>query len=521
MNAQPGQPQQPQPGREWPAKSLRALLDGLATVGPRQERDIGGLSLDSRRVTADDLFIAVPGTSGDGRDYIQQAVRNGAAAVVREKFRGARSGRRGYGVPNFDIAALNGHIGAIAARFFEHPSEHLRLIGITGTNGKTTCAYLLAQALDRLGRRCALMSTIGTGFVGSLRPATLTTADAISTQRTLAALRAGKAEAVCVEVSSHGLEQGRVNRVAFDVAVLTNLSRDHLDYHGDMERYACAKQKLFQFDGLHSTVINLDDPFGRRLLDAHGAAQCLGYGLHGGDLRPRNLALSENGIAFDAEYRGRVVPVRSTLIGALNVPNLLAVIATLICCGYELEPIAAAIGKCLPPPGRMELLRKHPSQPAVIVDYAHTPDALERALGSLAELCTGKLWVVFGCGGERDRGKRPLMGRVAESLADHVIVTNDNPRTEKPEQITAQIMDGMVGDMVGGKDGGKDGKPTIIHDRRRAIETAVLAAAAEDIVLVAGKGHETTQTVGQRVIELNDRDIVTAVLARMSGERGS
>ena len=495
------------------AKSLHALLDGLTTVSPHCDRAIGGLSLDSRRVSANDLFIAVPGSVCDGRDHIEQAVQNGAAAVAREAVDDAQAerGARGafefcYGVPSFDIADLRRHIGGIAARFFDHPSAHMRLIGITGTNGKTTCAYLIAQALSALGQRCALMSTIGTGFVGALQPSPLTTADAIATQRTLASLLKRKAAAVCVEVSSHGLEQGRVNQVAFDVALLTNLSRDHLDYHGTMKNYERAKRRLFEFDDLGCAVINVDDAFGRRLLRQHGAARCIGYGLNSlskGDLRAQKVRLNENGIAFEAHYRGQAAPVRSSLIGAVNVPNLLAAIAAMLCCGYDLKQIAATAGQWRAPPGRMELLRARQSQPAVVVDYAHTPDALERALASLAALCRGRLWVVFGCGGDRDRGKRAAMGRLAETLADRVIVTDDNPRSEDPRQITAQIVRGM-----------KSSDATVIHDRRRAIETAIAGAVAGegDMVLVAGKGHETTQTVGDRVSNLDDRAIVTAAL---------
>ena len=490
-----------------PAQPLGVLLAGLATVASRNERGIRGLSLDSRRVSADDLFIAVPGEDSDGRDYIQQAVENGAAAVAREKFRGGGESRE-YGVPSFEVAGLKKHIGVIADRFYGHPSADMRLIGITGTNGKTTCAYLLAQALERLGQRCALLSTIGTGFIGELTPSPLTTADAIATHHILDSLRAKKADAVCVEVSSHGLEQGRVNRVAFDVALLTNLSRDHLDYHRSMERYARAKRRLFRFEGLHSAVVNVDDAFGRRMMREHAAEMCLGYGISGGDLRPHNLQLNENGITFQAQYRGQSATVRSPLIGALNVPNLLAVIATLIACGHDLERIATLVGQCSPPPGRMELLRKRHSTPAVVVDYAHTPDALQRALTSLSELCRGRLWLVFGCGGDRDRGKRPQMGKVAGRLADRVIVTDDNPRTENPAHIAAQIIHGMVGSM-------KD-KAEVIHDRRRAIETAIAAATAEDIVLVAGKGHEVTQTIGGRVRAFNDREVVVSLLERDS-----
>ncbi len=510
-----------------PGKSLQILLAGLAQVDACHERDIQGLSLDSRHVKANDLFLAVSGKTYDGRDYIDAAVRNGAIAVVRDKTAPVphlhsrprpqaqsqlqsqldgdpHAARHRAPVPNFEVADLSAHIGAIAARFFEHPSARMRVLGITGTNGKTTCAYLLAQALNRLGQRCALMGTIGNGFVGALQPATLTTADALSTQRTLAKLLAERATAVCVEVSSHGLQQGRVKQVAFDIAVLTNLSHDHLDYHGDMARYERAKQRLFEFDGLHCAVLNADAPFGRRLLRKHRAARCVSYGLQGGAVRARNLQINAHGIAFEVAYRGRVERICSPLLGAVNVPNLLASIAALLACGYDLGQIAAHADAWQAPPGRMELLRATPSQPqpAVVIDYAHTPAALASALGSLTEFCQGALWVVFGCGGDRDRDKRPQMGAVAESLADHVIVTDDNPRSEDPQRIAAQIVSGM------------QSRATVIHARQLAIETAIGQAAREDIVLVAGKGHESTKTIGARVLACKDRDLALAALQR-------
>ena len=502
-----------------PMKSLGALLAGLATVTPHNERDIKGISIDSRRVNADDLFLAVPGDTCDGRDHIEQAIQNGAAAVACEKFRvssrtnEARKVRPAPRVPSFDIAGLKKNIGVIADRFYDHPSAQMQLIGITGTNGKTTCAYLLAQALDRLGNRCALLGTIGSGFVNQLQPATLTTADAIATHRRLAELLVAGADAVCVEVSSHGLEQGRVNQVAFDVALLTNLSRDHLDYHHTMERYARAKRKLFRFDGLQSVVLNVDDAFGRRLLREHAAEQCFGYGFRDGDLRAHDLQLNENGIAFEVEYQGQTARIRSPLIGALNVSNLLAVIATLLACGHDLARSAAVISQCGAPPGRMELLRKDASQPAVVVDYAHTPDALAQALTSLRTLCRGRLWVVFGCGGERDRGKRAHMGKVAERHADRVIITDDNPRSENPIDIAAHIVAGMT----------KSAKQKVVvmHDRARAILNAITEATGQDIVLLAGKGHETTQTIGEQVLALNDRDMVMAAFAANDRERNA
>ncbi|MGR3915047.1 MAG: UDP-N-acetylmuramoyl-L-alanyl-D-glutamate--2,6-diaminopimelate ligase [Gammaproteobacteria bacterium] len=488
----------------WPPKSLRELLRGLAEVTQRDERRIAGLSQDSRSIGAGELFIAVPGAAHDGRDYIEDALHNGAAAIAREKSP-ARARHAGH-APSFDIADLQHHIGAIAARFFDHPSAHMRIIGITGTNGKTTCAYLLAQALGALGRRCALMGTLGAGFIGALRPIAgeMTTPGAIDTQRILAELLAMRAAAVCVEASSHALAQGRAAAVEFDVALLTNLSRDHLDYHRDMRAYARAKEVLFRGARLGAAVINIDDPFGRKLLRRHRADNCLRYGLRGGDVRAHDVQVSDAGIELELEHKTRRARLRSSLLGALNVPNLIAAAATLIACGYELGAAAAALGNCVPPPGRMELLRAE-SQPGVVVDYAHTPDALARALESLRALCRGRLWVVFGCGGGRDHGKRAQMGAAAEAGAARVIITDDNPRFEDPAQITAHIAAGMRA------------APIIIHGRRRAIHAALSAAAPDDIVLVAGKGHETTQNCGARMLHFNDREAVMQALGMAEG----
>ncbi|MDD9855443.1 MAG: UDP-N-acetylmuramoyl-L-alanyl-D-glutamate--2,6-diaminopimelate ligase, partial [Gammaproteobacteria bacterium] len=469
----------------------------------------------------------------DGRDFIAQAVARGAVAVAREAGDGdgdhgdgagtvkpggdpgrAPRGRKKITVPQLDIDDLRRRIGVIAARFYGKPSARMRVIGITGTNGKTTCAWLIAQALGGFGTRCALMSTVGSGFIGAgpgdggdgspggpgpgddLQPSPLTTADALATQRALAEFAARDAAAVCVEASSHGLAQGRLSGVDFDVALLTNLSRDHLDYHRDMAAYRAAKRRLFEVAGLGCAVINLDDEFGRELLASGGAAEQFTYAIDdpAADLRARDIHADAHGIAFEADFRGEAAVVRAPLIGAVHAPNLLAALAVGLCCGHGLGELAAAARHWRAPPGRMELLPRAPGRPAVVVDYAHTPDALQRALASLAEICAGKIHLVFGCGGERDAGKRPVMGRVAERLAGRVIVTDDNPRAEDPAAITAQITAGMVA----------PGNATVIHERRRAIETAVAAAAPEDFVLVAGKGHEATQSVGARVLEFSD-----------------
>ena len=521
-----------------PEQSLRALLDGFAEV--TVDRTVTGLSLDSRAVAPGDLFFALPGLRRDGRDFIAQAVARGAVAVARAAGDGDGDhgdsdgtvkpgrdprGREKITVPQLDIDDLRRRIGVIAARFYGQPSARMRVIGITGTNGKTTCAWLIAQALSGFGTRCALMSTVGSGFIGDgggdgpggpgpgpgnddLQPSPLTTADALATQRALAEFAARDAAAVCVEASSHGLAQGRLSGVAFDVALLTNLSRDHLDYHRDMAAYRAAKRRLFEVAGLGCAVINLDDDFGREVLAGGGgaAAEQFTYAIDdpAADLRARDIHADAHGIAFEADFRGEAAVVRAPLIGAVHAPNLLAALAVGLCCGHGLGELAAAARHRRAPPGRMELLVRAPGRPAVVVDYAHTPDALQRALASLAEICAGKIHLVFGCGGERDAGKRPVMGRVAERLAGRVIVTDDNPRGEEPAAIAAQITAGMVA----------PGNATVINERRRAIETAVAAAAAEDFVLIAGKGHESTQSVGARVLEFSDRAAAAAALAR-------
>ena len=486
---------------------LRDLLRGVAEVPQGADREICGLSLDSRQVRSDELFIAMPGTQHDGRHYLRQAVENGASAVVCEKIPSASLPE--LGVPTFWVDGLGQRVSAIAARFYRDPSARMRVIGVTGTNGKTTCAYLLAQTLNQLGHRCALIGTLGYGSVDALAQSELTTADAVATQRHLAEQYAANADSVCVEASSHGLAQGRVNGVAFDIALLTNLSHDHLDYHRSMDDYADAKRRLFEFDGLQCAVLNNEDQFGRELRAQHRAARAITYG-EGGDISARNLRLNENGICFDAVEETAAgetrVAVRASILGRVNVANLLAVIATLRGCDIDMNAIADALTRASSPPGRMELFRNHADQPAVVVDYAHTPDALHRALASLAELCRGKICVVFGCGGDRDREKRPQMGECAQRLAHRVVVTDDNPRGEDPSEITAQI--------VGGMRNPRAPQVQVIHARDRAIATAIGESSGDDIVLVAGKGHETTQTIGNRTKPMSDRELVASVLAQ-------
>lgn len=489
---------------------LGALLEGVAgqeeLPAALAGADITGMALDSRRIRPGNVFMAMPGTAGDGRDHVSAALDAGAAAVVFESDRAPRLCRtlagqgRAVGVRN-----LRQQVGLLASRLHGDPSASLGVIGITGTNGKTTCAWLLAQALEALGERCVLMGTVGAGFPDAVAATSLTTADAVDIQRDLRRWLDRGATAVCMEVSSHGLDQGRVNGVRFNAAVFTNLTRDHLDYHGDMDAYAEAKRKLFRFPGLEAVVANADDGLGREILATADAPARISYGLGNADVVPLEPRFGTTGTEFSWEWEQGRYECRSRLIGEVNLPNLLAVVATLLAQGTSADRIQSVMPSLRPPPGRMELVPGNPRGPAVVVDYAHTPDSLERALKSLRPLAAGRLSVVFGCGGERDPGKRPLMGRAAARYADRIILTNDNPRGESPRAIAAMALDGVTAE--------DPARPCRVElDRERAIAAAIRESGAGDVVLVAGKGHEDTQTIGTGVRHFSDREVAAGVL---------
>jgi UDP-N-acetylmuramoyl-L-alanyl-D-glutamate--2,6-diaminopimelate ligase len=482
------------------AMHLSTLLAGLMDAPLAHDPEISGITLDSRAVQQGWLFIAVPGARTDGRAYIAGAYSRGAAAVVYETdgFEPDARSANAIGVP-----ALRQHIGAIADRFYGTPSRKLKVVGVTGTNGKTTTTHLLAQVLDRPEARCGLIGTLGSGFPGRLDPSVHTTPDAVSVQRLLAEFVAAGAKAVCMEVSSHALDQDRVAGVAFDIAVFTNLTRDHLDYHGDMDAYAAAKARLFDFPHLKAAVINQDDAFGRELIErARRRTPVLSFGLCGGDVQALTVKTSLDGLALTVTTPHGETPLRSPLLGRFNAANLLAVLAVLLMAGMPLNEAANALAHAQPVAGRMERFGGTDGQPLVVVDYAHTPDALEKVLQALREHTPGKLVCVFGCGGDRDRGKRPQMGRIAEQLADVVILTNDNPRHEDPVSIINEIASGM------------QTTPSAVPDRVQAIRAALAEARVGDIVLVAGKGHEDYQQVGDRRLAYSDRDTVRALLGK-------
>jgi UDP-N-acetylmuramoyl-L-alanyl-D-glutamate--2,6-diaminopimelate ligase len=496
------------------AQSLARLLGGIATL-PR-DVEISDLTQDGRAARPGCAFLAVHGSSEHGLKYAPQAVANGARAVLWEPAPVAVVPDLPSEIVVAPVERLRERASTIADRFFGAPSSALSMAGITGTNGKTTCAYLLAQALQLSGRPAAYMGTIGTGRVGSLSASALTTGDAVTVQRTLARLRAEGAASVAMEISSHAIDQWRVAAVRFRSAAFTNLTRDHLDYHGTMEHYAATKAKLFAREELESRVINVDDAFGRQLaLDPRGRGRLIvtsrGHQSHAraaaGFVRAMQVELSSQGIELQFDSSWGPGAFTSGLVGDFNVDNLLTVTALLLDWGLTAEQASQVLAQVQAAPGRMETFGGGADLPLVIVDYAHTPDALRKALGAARAHCRHKLAVVFGCGGDRDRGKRPLMGAIAAELADEVLLTDDNPRTESPRAIIQDIAAGIPA----GKHYG------IEPDREQAIREVVLDASPADVVVIAGKGHEDYQIYGQERRAFSDQQVVRASLATRSG----
>jgi len=415
-------------------------------------------------------------------------------------------------VANRPVTGLRAQLGAIADALYGHPSQALWIVGVTGTNGKTTCTQWIAQCLDACGRRAAVIGTLGNGLVGALAPALNTTPDAALTHETLAKFRAAGASAVAMEVSSHGLDQGRVNAVGFDVAVFTNLTRDHLDYHGTMAAYGAAKAKLFSRPGIKACIINTDDPFGRHLaaVARAGGARVLTCGFDGGDLHARAFASTPAGVALDVATPWGDGELRAPVIGAFNAANALAVLGVLLASDVALGAALAALARVEAPPGRMQRLGGD-GLPLVVVDYAHSPDALAKVLTALRPWVAGarELACVFGCGGDRDPGKRPDMGRVAAELADRLIVTSDNPRTEDPSAIAAAVVQGIRTT--------PNRRWSVELDRASAIAGTIAGARPGDVVLIAGKGHEDYQERDGVRHPFSDTRVVAAALAAWSG----
>jgi UDP-N-acetylmuramoyl-L-alanyl-D-glutamate--2,6-diaminopimelate ligase len=481
-----------QPSRE----SVQHILERLGIK-------VDTLVNDSRKAMPGSVFVAYPGETRDGRDYIAQAVAQRVDGVLWEADH--YQWDPALAVPNAGVSGLRDRSGEIAARVYGDPARALHMVGITGTNGKTSVAHWIAQAFSQLGRKTAVIGTVGNGFPHALTPALNTTPDAIELQQRLAQYRQQGAAACAMEVSSHGLVQGRLNGTCFNVAVLTNLSRDHLDYHGDMDSYAAAKARLFAWPGLESAVLNTDDAFGKRLESECTSARVAGYGFARGAVVAEKLRLSQAGLHLRVHSDWGDADLDAPLLGRFNAANLLAVLTTLLVSGVSLEDACRALAHITPPPGRMQTLGGN-AHPLVVVDYAHTPDALDKVLATLREIVGGgRLVCVFGCGGNRDRGKRPLMGQSVARGADEVWVTSDNPRNEDPRQIIDDILAGMPG--------ANASHPLHVEpDRARAIFEAIGNAHQGDVVLIAGKGHEDYQEIAGERLPFSDLAVAKKAL---------
>jgi UDP-N-acetylmuramoyl-L-alanyl-D-glutamate--2,6-diaminopimelate ligase len=478
--------------------SLKALLEGWVDDAP--DVRVSGLCLDSRKIRPGDAFVAVQGGTFHGVKYVAQAVASGCRAVLTDELANLHS----CDVPMACIPGLGKKLGELGSRFYAAPSERLVLAGVTGTNGKTSVAHFLAQAWQRVYGQTGMVGTLGYGPLNHLATADMTTPDALQLQGILARCAEAGVERLAMEVSSHALLQDRCQTVQFDAAIFTNLSRDHLDYHQDMAQYAAAKRLMFSEHAPGFSIINNDDPKGREWIrDLGETQQVMSYGLQAGaELRGRIVCRDAEGMTIGIEGPWGNAEFQSGLFGAFNVSNLLAAAATMTLLGMPWNQVVHELEMMQPVPGRMMRLGGEPGQPVVVVDYAHTPEALEFALKAVRDHLRGKLVCVFGCGGNRDRGKRPQMGRAAESLADFLIVTSDNPRDEQVDSIIEDVLGGLRQPV----------NALVEPDRASAIRRAIADCSAGDIVLVAGKGHESWQEISGRKIPFSDEAAVRAAL---------
>jgi len=488
---------------------LQGLLIGIAEAPALA---FGKLCVDSRQVGSGDVFVALQGTREHGLVHAVRAANAGAVAVLCEEADALQAPVLPATCVLVGVPGLRSHLGLLADRAYGAPSAQLQVVGITGTNGKTTSAWLLAAALEQAGRPAGYAGTLGAGRPGAVLPGTHTTPDVFSVHAQLAAFREAGATVAAIEVSSHALDQGRVDGVRFSAAAYTHLTRDHLDYHGTIEAYAAAKARLFCVAGLGHAVLNIEDVAVRAVIRRLGVTTALttvsaipgSQVPHAGSfVQCRSIEPYAQGLALVYDTHVGEVAFTAPLIGRFNAENLGIVIGLLLALGVTAEHAAAALAVALPPPGRMQLVTSR-GRAQAIIDYAHTPDAMAKALAATREHCAGKLWVVFGCGGDRDAGKRPQMGDIASRLADRVIITDDNPRSENGDAIVEMVLAGCVPAAVA------SGKVSVCRDRRVAIESALAQATDGDIVLIAGKGHESTQTIGSEIHPFNDATVAAA-----------
>ena len=476
--------------------SLLELITGYREISDAEasslEIVVRGVQLDSRLLQQGDLFLACFGRNHDARNYIDQAIISGCCAILVESGVDWQGIQLRDAVPIIAIDNLHAKISEISGRFFGHPSKKLNVIGITGTNGKTSCSQFLSQTLTALGYKCGVIGTLGYGISGELQETQLTTPDAVFTQSALARMHCEDIDPVAMEVSSVGLHQKRVSSVLFDTAIFTNLTRDHLDYHETMESYGQNKKKLFMMPGLKTAIVNLDDSFALSIINSVSSdVEILTYSLKNkiASVFAESLELTRNGFRAKICTPIGMGEITGKLIGYFNFSNVLAVLTALINylprhSGINIDSICQKISELQPVDGRMEIIGES-EEITVVVDYAHTPDGLCSALTALKDHFSGQIWCIFGCGGNRDKGKRPLMGEIAEKHSSQIVITDDNPRNEGGDEIVQHILSG-----VRWKENIK-----IIRDRAKAISYAISQAKAGDVVLVAGKGHETYQDI--------------------------
>ena len=477
---------------------------------------IADLRLDSRHIKTGDLFIAVPGFSVDGRQYLKQAEMNGAIASLVHTDDPACHGQvsREDGL-QISFFQLNRQLSALAVQCYPLTPEKLKLIGITGTNGKTSVSQFIAQLVALYGKRSAVMGTIGNGewrsedndHFSSLVGSGNTTADPLTLMHQLHNFETSGINVCALEVSSHGLVQGRVEAVPFDIAVFTNLSRDHLDYHGNMESYAAAKKRLTLFSSLKYIVLNLDDATGYEWFAEFSSTKCLGFSIQENDkaaFGATNIEYHQAGVVADIYWPQGQGQILSPLLGEFNLSNLLAALTALHLIGFDMTKLLPLVSELLPVAGRMECFSTE-GKAALIVDYAHTPDGLKQALKALKQHASGNIWCVFGCGGDRDKGKRPMMGQIAEEFANKLMITSDNARSENPQAIIDDILAGLS----------FPEKALVCVNRIDAIEKVVALAAPDDIILLAGKGHETYQEILGVKHDYNERALA-AKLAKVA-----
>jgi UDP-N-acetylmuramoyl-L-alanyl-D-glutamate--2,6-diaminopimelate ligase len=473
--------------------------------------EITGVAYDSRRVAPGQVFVALKGLRADGAEFVQQAVERGAAAIVSEAGRPAGMTATWVRVPNARLA-----MAVLAAAFERHPSQAMQVIGITGTNGKTTTAYLIASIFDAAGLRCGVLGTVGYRIGDEVREATHTTPEAPEVQSLLREMADGGCQACAMEVSSHALSLHRVDAMTFAAGVFTNLTRDHLDFHADMEAYFQAKRRLFGMLPRDApSLINVDDPRGLSLMEIVGRP--VSYAINRrADITPGPLSFSLEGLAFDVRTPRGSLRVQSPLVGRPNVYNILAAVSTATALGLPFDAIERGVRSLAGVPGRFQVVSSAKDEVTVVVDYAHTDDALRNLLETARPLARGRLITVFGCGGDRDRTKRPLMGAVAGRSSDLVVITSDNPRSEDPRRIIDEVQRGITADTV--RDSSQ--RTLAIVDRREAISKAIALARPGDLVLIAGKGHEKYQVIGSKVLPFDDVAVAREALTKRRSNSG-